>query len=105
MNLQALIDNFTFTRILFFLVFVACAIYWISSFSKQENIIHKLPFWHRAPYKVGLIIIMAASLNIFTADSFQFQHLNMFLLGAVVVLTVVAYWDKRFHKYFKDVDE
>lgn len=105
MELQAIIDSFILTKILFFAVFIATAIYWISSFSKEDNIIFKLPVWHRRPYKLGLIIIMVAAFNIFIADSFQFQHLNMFLLGAVLIMAVVAYWDKRLHKYFTSSNE
>jgi len=97
---MSVMDSIYLTKIFFFLVFVACALYWISSFSDRRNIIYKLPKMHRIPYKIGLIIIMVASLNIFSKEGFKTYDLNMFLIGAVIVLGVVAYWDKRFHKYF-----
>jgi uncharacterized membrane protein len=99
---MSVMDSIYLTKIFFFLVFVACALYWISSFSDNRNIIYKLPKMHRIPYKIGLIIIMVASLNIFSKEEFRNYDLNMFLIGAVIVLAVVAYWDKRFHKYFND---
>ena len=98
-------DSIILTKIFFFLVFVATALYWISSFSDHRNIIYKLPKWHRIPYKIGLIIIMVASLNIFSKEGFRIYDLNMFLIGAVIVLGVVAYWDKRFHKYFNNHED
>ena len=105
MNLQAAIDSFILTKILFFLISVANVIYWASSLLNHKNIVWKIPAWHRVTYLMGFIIVFVASWNMWLQDDFSFQHLNMFLIGAVIVLLIVAIWDKRMHKYFKDIDE
>jgi hypothetical protein len=93
-------DSFVVTRLFFFFVFLATAIYWIVSFSHHNNIIYKLPRAHRWPYMLGLMWIEVSALNIYFSKAFSFFHLNMFLVGAIIVMGVVAFWDKKISSYY-----
>lgn len=94
------LNNLVLTKILFFVVFICTFIYMVSSFADPKNILFKVPKWHRIPYRIGLIIITGSSYKIFSSDGFEYADLNTFLIGAAVILTMAAIWDKRVSTYY-----
>lgn len=93
------LDSLTLTKILFFVVFICTFVYMVSSFADPKNILFKVPKWHRIPYRIGLIIITGSSYKIFSSDAFAYSDLNTFLIGAAIILTMAAIWDKRVSTY------
>ena len=93
------------TRILFALVFISTWVYWLISFKDHKNIIYKLPKWHRRPYMLGLLWVAVASLNISLRKDPSIFDLNMFLIGAFIVMATVAIWDKKATTYYNPPDE